>query len=73
MKHHKTHLTFDTNSYTFRHQSAVLREFIKNNESEVPHVLQLPVTLNVIMEVKILKILKFQSTNVHKYKTILLY
>jgi len=57
----------------FRHQSAVLREFIKNNGSEVPHVLQLPVTLIVIMKVKILKILKFQSTNVHKYRTVLLY
>ena len=35
---HRTHLKFCTNSHMFRHQSAIIREFIKTKDLKFKHV-----------------------------------
>jgi len=37
---HKAHLISDANSYMFRHQGAIIREFINNKGSYVQHTIQ---------------------------------
>jgi len=53
------HTSSGTNSYMFRHQSAIFGEFIDNKGFFVLHALQLLVALISLIKIKILKILKF--------------
>ena len=46
----------------FQHQGAIFIGFIKNKESYIQHVLQVPVTLPVIKNLKILQLQLLTST-----------
>ena len=59
---HKPHFILHINYNMFRHQGAIFIGFIKNKESYIQHVLQVPVTLPVIKNLKILQLQMLNST-----------
>ena len=51
------------NSYMFRHQDAILKEFNNNKGSQVQRVLQVLIALSSLeLKMKYLKMLKFHTT-----------